>query len=321
MAVKKKSIPVKKSSELKKKSASSKQVSELKKKSASSKQVSELKKKIKIQEGLITKYKKVLEQANQNLQKITKEFEDSLSLVSNIHRQLIPTQVSKIPQFTFSYKLLPTKKGVSGDFFDIIQLTDPFKFGILLSSCNSYAITSLFLSAVLKSSKKLRDVQSPKDFMVYLADHLHKSFPKQESVHLFFGIVDRRTFQLNYCIAGDIFAAVKTQNSINRLKFSSRILHKDFKTTLKNKKIDLNPKDSLILCSPGVSNAKNETQKPFGSDQILKSIPKNPKGVLEIRQNILFRSSQFGKKESSVQDQTVLVIKVKDRVLRLAKKV
>ena len=283
-------------------------------------QISSLKKKIKDQEKLLKIYEEVLKKSNQNIEKITKDLQESLALIGSIHRQLIPTDLPKIPHFRFSYKFLPTSVGVSGDFFDIIPLRDPLKFGVLLSSCNTYAITSLFLSTVLKSSTQLREIKSSKDFMIYLADRLHDSFPKKESIHLFFGVVDRRKFTLDYCIAGDIFAGLKTTDSVSVLRSSSKILHKDFKPLFKSKTIELNSKNALILCSPGVIQKKNKKGKSFGSDQIVKFISKKSKGVLETRQNILFQVRQFGKGKVSTQDQTVLVIEVKDRILKLAKK-
>ena len=283
-------------------------------------QISSLKKRTKEQEKLLKTYEEVLKKSNKDIERITQDLQDSLALISSIHRQLIPTELPKIPHFKFSYKFLPTSIGVSGDFFDIIPLKDPLKFGVLLSSCNTYAITSLFLSTILKSSTKLKEIKSSKDFMIYLADCLHDSFPKKESIHLFFGVIDRRRFTLDYCIAGDVFAGLKTADSVSVLKPSSKILHKDFKTSFKSKTIDLNPKNALILCSPGVIQKENQKGKHFGLDQIVKSISKKSLGVLEIRQNILFKVRQFGKGKASTQDQTVLVIKVKDRILKLTKK-
>ena len=292
-----------------------------KKNSISLKQISGLKKKIREQDELIKTYKQVLKESNKNIEKITKDLKKSFNLIGNIHRQLIPSDLPKVPHFKLSYKFVPTTKGVSGDFFDIIQLKNSLQFGIVLSSCSTYTLTSLFLSTVLKSVEKLKEIKNSKDFVTYLYNHLHSSLLTKEFVSVFFGIIDRREFTLDYCIVGDVFSSLRRGGSVSLLKSSSPPLQADLKCSFSNKKIDLHPKDALILCSSGIVKRQNKKAESFGTSRILKSIPKKSGGVLEIRQNILFQARQFGKGTPSLQDQTLLIIEVKDRILKLAKKV
>lgn len=290
------------------------------KKIVSSKQIALLNKKIKEQDKIIKVYKKVLKESDQKIKAISEDLQENFNLIRKIHLNLIPSDLPKIPHFRLSYKFVPTNIGVSGDFFDIIQLKDPLKFGIILSSCSTYTLTSLFLSTILKSSGKLNQIKTSKDFMQYLSEKFKSSLPEKESLHLFFGIVDRRRFTLDYCVLGNVFAGLKRNGRVSSFKSSSKSLHKNLKAPFFNKKIDLHPNDVLTFCSPGIVNRVNKKQDIFGEKRLLKSIPKNSLGVLEIRQNVLFQARQFGKGQSPLQDQTILVMEVKDRIIRLTKK-
>ncbi|MGI9548756.1 MAG: PP2C family protein-serine/threonine phosphatase [Bdellovibrionales bacterium] len=275
-----------------------------------------LEKQIKEKEELLTKYQETINFSNDRIEKIAKNVKEGLSLMAGIHKNLIPVDLPEIPYFEFSYKFLPTSSGVSGDFFDVVKIKDSLKFGIVLSSCNTYAMTALFVSSFLKSSQNLKNYKDSKDFLSYVADSLSESFPELDKIDLFYGIVDRKNFTLDYCLVGDIFAALKTEEGdYEVLKAGSKSL-KD--KSIKNKTLSLNPKDRFVFCSSGVSAVQNSQGESFGNSRILQYAKEaKDKGVLGIRQNILFECDQFGQGVDTSKDKTILVMEVKERVLKL----
>ena len=168
-----------------------------------------LEEKLKTKDKLLKKYRQSLQDSNTRIKKIAKDLEGSLSLVRDIHRHLLPVRLPHIPGFEFSYKFVPTRQGVSGDFFDIVKMEQSMKFSVLLSSCSTYALSSLFLSAFLKFSPKLKSHKSAKDFLLFVADKVSSSLSKKEKIHLFYGVISRSSFELDYCLVGDIFAGYK----------------------------------------------------------------------------------------------------------------
>ena len=282
--------------------------------------ISILEESLKEKDRLIKKYQKALADSNTRITKIVKKLADSLSIIRNINKNLVPVRLPSISGFEFSHKFLPAKSGVSGDFFDIIPIKNSMKFGIILSSCNTYSLTSLFLSSFLKSAPSIHKYKTAKDFVSFVAKKMKASSHKTEKIHLFYGIVSRSSVELDYCLVGDIFAGHKK----DRGKFSvltpcsDNLLQAKTKSPFKSGKFILEPKDTLLICSPGVKYRENEKGNIFGIKNIIKSAEKKPSAeVLEMRQNVLFACNEFGKNKVNKRDCTVLAVKVMDTVLRL----
>jgi len=279
-----------------------------------------LEEKLKKKDDLLQKYKQSLKDSNNRIKKITKNLDSSISLVRDIHKNLIPVRLPHIPGFEFSFKFLPTRYGISGDFFNVIKIKDTMSFGILLSNCSTYMVSSLFLSSFLKFSPELKSYQSAKDFFSFTAKNISSSLNKKEKVNLFYGLISRSSFELDYCLAGDIFVGHKSQGGkFDVLPAHTSSLIQKNKFSFKSGRCHLNSKDILLLCSPGIAGRVNKKGKVFGTQRIIQAAKKkSSEGVLEIRQNVLFSCNEFSDTPST-QDATVLAIKVADRILKAHK--
>lgn len=278
---------------------------------------------LKEKEKLLNKYKNALKTSNERLKNIEEEIDFGLSSIRKIHQKFIPLELPKLPHFRFSYRIQPAARGISGDFFDIIPLKDPMKFGILLSSCSSYALSALLMSSLLKSPSPLKEQQTSEDFLKYLSDRVFLSLPKSEKIHVFYGIVNRRNFTLNYSVAGFFFAGIKSRDqSVTQLSSSGHhTFHKENKNLFASHTTALHPGDILMICSPGVLERSNNEGEAFGKDSISSILNGgNDSDVLELRQKILFQAETFARDVPSHKDQTVLALEVKDRILKLAEK-
>lgn len=279
-----------------------------------------LEKDLKEKDKLIEKYRQALLSSNERIQKMTNNLEEGLSLLKGIHRNLIPVDLPDIPYFEFSWKFIPTSVGISGDFFDVVKIKDSLNFAIIISNCNSYAISSLFLSSFLKSSQAMQEPTNSKDFICHIVKQLPDSFLKSKEINVFYAIVDRKKFTLNYCMVGDIFGAIQRRDGeLSVFKPCAKSLPSNTKN-LDYEEISLNPKDTLLFCSPGIKNAQNKKGEIFGEDNILKAFKESQaEGALGIRQNILFQCEKFDQSIESQNDKTILVTGVKEKVLKLQK--
>ena len=277
--------------------------------------------KLKAKDKLLKKYRRSLVHSNVRIKKIARDLKNSLSLIRDIHKNLLPVKLPQISGFEFSYRFLPTKQGVSGDFFDVVKIEHSMNFGVLLSSCNTYTVTSLFVSSFLKFSSHLKNQKTAKDFLSFVAKKISSSLKHKEKIHLFYGMISRSSFELDYCLVGDIFVGHKSQGKeFHILPSCAPYLYKQNTLELKGGKRILHPKDILLICSPGVVKRTNEKGQNFGTEQIIQAASQNPSaGVLETRQNVLFSCNEFGKNQPSLRDCTVIAIKATDRILRVHK--
>ena len=283
------------------------------------KKIEALREKCREKDRLLNTYRQALGFSNSRIQKIMKNLNQNLILVRNIHKHILPVRLPRIPGFEFSYKFLPTKKGVSGDFFDVVKIQDSTKFCILISSCSSYALTSLFLSSFLEASPNLKNYKKAEDFLSFIMKKISDSLVGKEKIHLCYGIVSRPSMEMDFCLVGDIFVGHKSSlGKVNILSSGEPQLKKEKKLLFKGGKISLEKGDLLLFCSPGVAERKNKKDKAFGVKNITKILGKrNLNDVLELRQELLFACEEFSGHKEAKKDCTVLSVKVAGNFLKL----
>lgn len=271
----------------------------------------------------IQKYRTELTRTNQSLEKVISELTQELKWVSVIQKALSPTQIPNIPGFEFSTKFVPGSQS-GGDYFDIFEHDDRLKFGILMSSSSGYSMSALFLSVLLKLSGRIEAKKgtAPIQALDMLAQEMKPNMQAKDEVQIFYGVVDRRTFEFRYSSLGDVASLLQPQGQekVVRLAAGGPVLTREMDKKPLEQSIQLGPRDRLILCSEGVTTAPNPSGEAFGWDRLQTAILRAPRsGVHDIRNEILFRLEQFCETSEPLRDLTVVVVEVNDRVIKLAK--
>ncbi len=285
--------------------------------------IAELKQELGHKDQELHRFRMELQKTNSNLERMIGELSQEVKLASLIQKLLTPTEIPNIPGIEFSTKFVPgTKSG--GDYFDIFEHDDRLKFGILLSSSSGYTMSALFLSVLMKMSAQIeaRRGMEPDQVIAHMAAEIVPNIQKQETASVFYGIVDRRNYELKYSCVGSIAGLLQIhgKEQVGWLEPSTGPMRKDYDEKPLSHSIPLGPRDRLILCTEGVWGAQNE-QTPFGKERLLKTVHRAPRsGVHDLRNEILYQVEQFTGQTEPSRDQTVLVTEVKDRVIKLAKK-
>lgn len=271
----------------------------------------------------IQRYRAELSKTNQSLERLIVDLSKELKWVSVIQKALSPTQIPNIPGFEFSTKFVPGHQ-VGGDYFDIFEHDDRLKFGMLLSSASGYAMSALFLSVLLKLSNRIEAKKGTPPFQALnlLANEMRPNMQPKDEAQIFYGVLDRRTFEFRYSSIGGLTALHQPQGTdkLVRLDATGPKLTVNSKDQSLEHSVVLGPRDRLILCSEGVLSAPNPQGAPFGLEQLQKSILRAPRsGVHDLRNEILYSLEQFTENAEPVRDLTVLVVEVSDRVIKLAK--
>jgi sigma-B regulation protein RsbU (phosphoserine phosphatase) len=270
------------------------------------------------------RYRMELQKANSALEKLIVDLGQELRLANLIQKLLSPTEIPNIPGIEFSTKFVPGSKS-GGDYFDIFEHDDRLKFGIILASSSGYTMSALFLSVLMKLSGQIeaRKGMEPDKVLGLMAQEIVPNIQKQDTASLFYGIVDRRNYELKYCSIGHIAGLLQIhgKEQPSWLEPSAGPLKKDFDEQPLTHTIPLGSRDRLILCTEGVPMAQDPEGNGFGRDGLLKAVIRAPRsGVHELRNEILYQAEQFSRLNEPLRDQTVLVTEVKDRVIKLAKK-
>lgn len=285
--------------------------------------VSELEHELAVKEAELHRYRLELTKANSALEKLIHQVSQELKLAQSLQKLLSPTELPNVQGFDFSTKFMPGTR-FGGDYFDIFEHEDKLKFGILISSASGYSLSSLLLSVIIKISSQMearRGLEAHK-VVALLAKEVIPHIHNDDKASLFYGVVDRRSYEIQYCSVGliDGFLQVYGQEGLQELMPTGQALSKDFNTEPQSRTIQLNPRDRVILSTEGIKLSQNPLGVYWGGHGLSEAILKAPKqGVHELRNEILFANEKYTGKPEPLRDQTLIVTEVKDRVIKLAK--
>jgi len=285
--------------------------------------ISDLEHELAVKEAEVHRYRLELGKANAALEKMITQISQELKMAQTLQKFLSPTELPNVQGFEFSTKFLPgTRSG--GDYFDIFEHEDKLKFGILVSSATGYSLSSLLLSVIIKISSQMearRGLEAHK-VVATLAKEVVPHIQNEDRANIFYGVVDRRSYELQYCSVGDIdcFHQIYGTEGLSELMPTGPSLGKDFNTEPQSRTVQLNPRDRLIIATEGLKISQNSLGVAWGGHNLMEAISKAPRqGVHELRNEILYANQKYTGKEDPVRDQTLIVTEVKDRVIKLAK--
>lgn len=287
------------------------------------KRILELELEIEQKDKDLSVYRNELIRTNQVLEGMIAQMANELKYATLIQKALSPTELPHIGGVEFSNKFVPGTK-FGGDYFDVFEHEDKFRFGVVLSSASGYAMSALFLGILIKLAGQIeaRRGLEPNKVLQLVAKDLTPNSQSKDHASLFYAVVDRRSFEVHYSLVGGIsgFLQQAGKEQVIPLTSQAPAMTSGWSHEVESQKISLEQKDRLILATEGITQATNPQGEPFGAERLLKSILRAPKqGVHELRNEILYQVEQFTQKKNPMRDQTVMVVEVKDRVIKLAK--
>jgi phosphoserine phosphatase RsbU/P len=287
------------------------------------KRVQELEAELKVKEQDLRLFRDEVSKLNEQLERFITQLSQEIHLAHAIQKILVPTEIPAIPGFEFSTKYEASSIS-GGDYFDIFELEDKFRFGVLLATSSGHGMSALFLSVLLKLSGhyEARKGKASNETLALIAKEMVPNIPQGEKSSIFYASVDRRVLELNYCHAGNLVGLYHRHHDgrLERLESLAPALHHEFSEKLESRKISLSPRDRIILCSPGVLTVQNSNGEHFEEERLYKIVLDQTKSTPhQLRNEIFFQVSQFAGGREIERDITVIVIEVQDRVLKLAK--
>lgn len=260
-------------------------------------------------------YRQELVKFSRQLDHMMSGVSTDLKYLSEIQKTLAPTELPDIPGFEVSRKFVYGSKS-GGDFFDFFEFEDKFRFGLLVASSSGYAMSALFLSFILKFSHILQAKKGvpPEQILQKVAAELKPAAAEKDLTHAFYAVIDRRDYSLRFCSVGKILGFYLAPNKpLQILKASASPIGQHFDEVLNSAQIELEPRSRVCVMTDGLSDV-------LGVDNIAKILTDHSKSsVHEVRNELLFQASRIANTTEPLRDQTVVVIDVKDRVIKLAK--
>lgn len=268
-------------------------------------------------------FKKELVHLNGQIEDLISKLKKQIQTAVKIQGKLVPTEFPNIPGFEFSTKF-ESSLVAGGDYFDIFEIEDRFRFSLLLSSCTGYGISSLFLSVLLKLTSHIETKKGapPEKVLAMVIKELVPQITEQDSANIFYALINRRNYEMTYAHYGFNLALLyqDQEKNIIELESSGPAIGIQTKGKTHAHTIHLNPKDCLVIVSDGVFKVKNSRGTFFDKSRIKKiMLEYSQKNPHELRNEIFFQIHKWSGSKDLEKDITVMVAEVKDRVLKLAR--
>jgi len=278
-------------------------------------EIATLKSELQAKQAEVLVYQNELLKFSQKLDHLMDKSNDEVQTLNQIYKYLSPTEMPQFPGFEFSRKFIYGSK-FGGDYFDIFEHEDKMKFGVIISSATGYAMSALFLSLILKVSHimEAKKGMSPQKVIEHIGTELKTLASEKDQVQTLYAVIDRRSLTFTFCAVGRIQGFFMSPDQPLQIISSNSVgLGPAQDPTYSEIKLNLEPQSKIILVTEGLMDILT----PDEMSQIIQS--KIVKSVHDVRNDLLIAAQIKSGLETPLRDQTVVVISVKDKIIKLAK--
>lgn len=255
-------------------------------------------------------YKDEVKKMSLLLSEILSGMDSDLRLVKKVFKHLVPTQFPHISGFHFSTKFM-TGMRFNGDYLDVFEQKDRFKFNLILSSSTSSALTALLIAFLLKYGRDLGGVAStPISFVDKVLAEIKNKNEKTSDIQLSCFLVDKKKYEVTYRIHGGVTVFFQCGETKNVRSLGEESSEGTF---------PLKAYDRLVVLSPGLAAAQNSKGETFSATPVLEAMAKIDvkQSVHDLRNDIFYRLDRHLGERKPMQDVSLIVMSVDNNIIKL----
>ncbi len=191
--------------------------------------------------------------------------DEELKTASVIQRRLLPDAPTGVPGYTFVGSNRPCRT-VSGDYYDFVVKPDGTVY-FVIADVSGKGITAGLMMAGLQAAFRIfsKSDPSPAELVSQLNAALRENLPQSKFVTLFLGRLDLESGRVDYANAGHTPPLWVRKSGVEELSDTDLLLGVVTRAEYTNRTLQLEPGDSLILFTDGVTEAENADGSELGS--------------------------------------------------------
>jgi hypothetical protein len=259
---------------------------------------------------------------------LAKRLHDDIHLAEKIQRRLIKEKFPSIGGLSIKSKYWCGLKA-GGDYFDIFEFPDGNHVGIIVSDSSTYALSTSFIGSLMQFSIHVgqEELGDPAKIVSALYGKIRENMKEKDRFSIFYGILNRKTYQFRYVNQGPIFAAVKSKSGTVQWlsRGENNPLSLEHKEIADSGEASMEPQDRMMIVSDGWGEALGLS----GIEVVEKFLPKE-KEPQEIMNSMAFdlrkgveKLYELEEEEEEFpmppQDCSVLFFEISKNLLRLAR--
>ncbi|KAA6460339.1 FHA domain-containing protein [Acidobacteria bacterium AB60] len=250
-----------------------------------------------------------------------RRLEQELSIAREIQQALVPQGLQDFPHLAVTGMQRPCHE-VGGDYFDVFPISDG-RTAILIADVAGKGLGAALLTTMLQGA--ISGMTLGVD-PVRVFSHLNRFLCERASVGryatMFFGLLGPDGM-LEYVRASHPSPLLLRRGTISELytggSFPVGLIDM---ATYKADRIQLEPDDTLVLYSDGVTEAQNKNQDLFGDERLVEALgPYHNASLDELQAGILNAVEQFAGGASQSDDITILLVRYRRPVTGAAAQV
>jgi sigma-B regulation protein RsbU (phosphoserine phosphatase) len=232
-----------------------------------------------------------------------------LQAAFDIQSSLLPRTVPQITGVEISCAWQPART-VSGDFFDVIVLSDT-RIGFCLADVSGKGMSAALITANLQAIFRAfaPNEASPARLCQRLNDALCANLPAGRFVTLAYGILDRTQMKLTYELAGHNPPLLLRGSEAIPLTGTGPVLGLLPGAVFSDQTLQLQPGDRLLLSTDGVTEAFNPADEEFGEERMIDAARRSGTSAHAMRVGIMREVTVFAQ-DHFHDDASVMVVAV-----------
>jgi len=183
--------------------------------------------------------------------------DEELKTASMIQRGLLPPAPAGIDGYSFAGVNRPCR-AVSGDYYDFVERPNG-KLYFVIADVSGKGVTAGLMMAGLQAAFRIfsKSDPSPAELVAQLNTALKENLPQSKFVTLFLGRLDTKSGFVEYANAGHAPPMWIRRSGVEEMIDTDILLGVVTRADFRNRTLQLDAGDSLVLFTDGISEAEN----------------------------------------------------------------
>ncbi len=248
-----------------------------------------------------------LETARQENQALNRQ----LQLASDVQQRMLP-EPPAIPGYDTAARYVPSLD-LAGDLYDFIKLDG--NWGLAVADVVGKGVPASLMMASVRASLRAyaHETYNLDEILSKVNKALCRDTLDNEFVTMFYGVLDPNAHRFTYCNAGHEPPLVARRGEIIPLTTGGLIVGIEKDTPYERAVLGLEPGDTVLFYTDGLSEALNFDNQQFGKtriEQALLAVTQNPDAsAQDVLNHILWEKRRFTGLRRATDDLTLVVLK------------
>ncbi len=199
-----------------------------------------------------------------------KRFEQEVTLARRIQVALLPAENPEVAGLEIHGGNIPSR-GVSGDYYQVIDRPDTNELAVIVADVSGKGIAASLLTGYVDAlvNAYLGEDMEPAEIFNKVSPQMNAKTPVESFATAFLGILSVDTGVLRFASAGhDPTIVVRAGGETELLMPTGMPLGLMPEATYTSSEITLDPGESIVMYTDGITEAANPEQEEFGRERI-----------------------------------------------------